>query len=494
MQHPPKKQFRRRSRRLAVWLTAAVLTASAAFVFLLPAIRQRFPAQKPAFEIMQSQVRTLAERESDQLESITIFPDGESSYTLHLREGKLLLERPDGLTEINPEDQETILETVTQISIQSTVTESEEEAAEHLGDMGLLQPQCAAVVRYADGTQETLEVGDQIPGGADYYFRWSGAPGVYTCHSGVLESLSVQPNLLLPFEQPVIYGNLVQEIGVENANGAFRIAFLQDGAASLSAPHTYPLSSDAQQTLKTAVQNVRLGAYETALTQENCAFYGFDQPLCVLDIVQREGYVNVIDEDGALASEAMPAQSLQLIIGREEGEFFYTCAWNNQVYLVSRFLLETFVQSDWKTLVSRQPASLGDALPEYIVFETPGKTVEVKIVRTESVLENNQLELDAQGNVVYHTAVSVNGTEAPTELLDELVKRLESFTVEGDVPTDSAVDSAPRWRITLVADNGMQRVLEGFRLDAFSDAVAVDGVALHYVYDEAIDVLMTGLV
>ena len=48
--------------------------------------------------------------------------------------------------------------------------------------------------------------------------------------------------------------------------------------------------------------------------------------------------------------------------------------------------------------------------------------------------------------------------------------------------------------MTLVTEAGDTRVLEGYRLDAFSDAVSVNGVVRHYVYNDAIDVLMTGLV
>ena len=110
------------------------------------------------------------------------------------------------------------------------------------------------------------------------------------------------------------------------------------------------------------------------------------------------------------------------------------------------------------------------------------------------MLENNQLELDVEGNTVYHTSVTVNGREAPQELADTLADSLHAFTVEGSIPANAKPEEEPRWRITLVTEDGDIRVLEGYRLDVFSDAVAVDGTMCHYVYDEAIDVLMAGLV
>ena len=136
---------------------------------------------------------------------------------------------------------------------------------------------------------------------------------------------------------------------------------------------------------------------------------------------------------------------------------------------------------------------MDDSLLSYIVFETPEKTIEIQITRTESVLSNNELETDAEGNIVYLTTTAINGREAPQEQLDELLKRLSNFTVEGEIPANAQAEDEPRWRLTLVEENGRTRVLEGYRLDMFSDAVAVNGVMCHYVYNGAIDVLMSGL-
>ena len=163
------------------------------------------------------------------------------------------------------------------------------------------------------------------------------------------------------------------------------------------------------------------------------------------------------------------------------------------MYLLSRFLLETLVNVNARELVTRMPAATGDALLSDIVFETPDQTIEVRITRTESVLANNELEMDAEGNIVYQTTTEINGREVPQEQLDELLKRLSNFTVEGDIPANAQAETAPRWRLTLVEENGRTRVLEGYRLDVFSDAVAVNGVMRHYVYNGAIDVLMSGL-
>ncbi len=475
-----------------ILLLAAALVLSAVLVLLLPAIRKAFPAQTLEYVINQSTVQTIGTRDAEQIASITLCSAQQNSYTLYMQDGKLMLEREGNRWAIDEAYQKQLLDTFAEISVQNTVVQDAAEATDELEAMGLTAPQASAVVRYRDGREETMKVGAMAHGTADYYFRWSGAPGIYLCHSGVLENLSLSENVLLPFEQISISTPLVEKLTIHNANGECAFVF-HGSSAELTVPCRYPIMDDTAQTLIAALANFRLGSYEAPLTEENRAAYGFDAPLCSLEISQREGVINVITAEGSLGTQQVNAQRFAFVIGRPEGEFFYTCAYQEQVYLVSRFLVETLVQADWQQLISRTPAAMGDALVRDIVFETPDQTVEVHIDRTESVLENNQLELDAEGNFVYLTHVTINGQEAPQEKLAVLLDSLNAFAVEGKLPADAKAENEPRWRITLVTEEGDVRVVEGFRLDVFSDAVAVNGTMCHYVYDEAIDALLKTL-
>ena len=493
MQHPPKKVHAPKSRKWMVFLLIIILVLSASLTALLPVIRQAFPAQTLEYELKQPTVQTIGKREREKIASITLYPPLQNSYTLYMRAGKLMLERAGSFWAIDEVYQKQLLDTFAEISVQNTVVQDAAEAAGELEAMGLNVPQARAVVSYLDGRTETMEVGAMVHGSAEYYFRWSGAPGIYLCHSGVLETLSFAENSLLPFDQVTISAPLVERLTIQNPNGECVIAF--DGSdGELSFPCRYPITDDTAQTLMTALANFRLGAYEAPLTEENRSLYGLDKPMCTFEISQRSGVINVITEEGSLGTEQVAAQNFRFVIGREEGDFFYTCAYQDNVYLISRFLAETLVQADWQKLISRTPAAMGDELITDIVFETAQSTVEIHIDRTESVLENNQLQLDAEGNLVYLTQVTLNGQAAPKEMLDVLLDSLNAFTVEGDLPTDAKPETEPRWRLTLVTEESQIRVLEGYRLDVFCDAVAVNGTMCHYVYDEAIDVLMAGLI
>ena len=74
MQHPPKKRAKRRPRpHLVLILTGVgVVLAAAALFFLLPAIRERFPAEPVLPVEMGPESRTLYVGDSSQLDSITI--------------------------------------------------------------------------------------------------------------------------------------------------------------------------------------------------------------------------------------------------------------------------------------------------------------------------------------------------------------------------------------------------------------------------------------
>ena len=279
-------------------LVLLTLALAAAFVLLLPLIRDRYPAQTPPFESVQSTVRTLASRDSSQMDSIVIYPDGQTGYTLLMQNGVLMLDRAGEMIAIDADYQTDILNALTQINVQDTVTENAAEVAEHLQAMGFDHPQCKAVVRYADGSEETFEVGSLVYGGTDYYFRWSGADGIYTCHSGILETFTMTPNLLIPFEQPQVYGSLLKSLSLSNRNGECAFQFENGLSGQLTLPCTYPLTDDTAQTLITAAENFRLGAYEAPLTEENRTAYGFDQPLCIVAMVQAEGMGSAVSENG----------------------------------------------------------------------------------------------------------------------------------------------------------------------------------------------------
>ena len=127
-------------------------------------------------------------------------------------------------------------------------------------------------------------------------------------------------------------------------------------------PYQYPVDPEQAEALLTALSSFRLGTREAEANAETRAQYGLDDPELTLWLHQAAGTVGQVDENGQLAAVEVREQALRFVIGRAEGEFFYTCEYAGSCYLVSRFLLETLLAATPDTLVARQPADLGLSL------------------------------------------------------------------------------------------------------------------------------------
>ena len=457
MQHPLKKRPKRRPRpHLLLILTGAgVALAAAALFFLLPAIKERFPATAALPIETGPESRILYLGDSSQLESIAVSQTDGDSYTLRMQDGHLVLERGDQWLTVSDYQEESMLKAVTQLVMPGVVAEEEAEVADHLADMGLDTPRATALVRYQDGTEMTLELGGDVPTTSYAYFRWSGDDGVYMCDSGLTDALLTTATRLLPVEQPPLSKDLIDQITLSRPDGDTAVLLSNDGEGHytglLVEPYQYPVDSEQAEALLTALSSFRLGTREAEANAETRAQYGLDDPELTIWLHQAAGTVSAVDENGQLTTVDVEEQALRFVIGRAEGDFFYTCEYAGDCYLVSRFLLETVLAASPDTLVTRQPANLAGAALSDILIEAPQGDIHVTARYTERVLPNNDIETDADGNIVYDTAVTLNGEEADAELLTTLTTRLNALTVSGDLTDAWTVPEGetPRWRIVL---------------------------------------------
>ena len=115
----------------------------------------------------------------------------------------------------------------------------------------------------------------------------------------------------------------------------------------------------------------------------------------------------------------------------------------------------------------------------------------MEISQTLRLLENGQPETNEDGEWIYDTTATLNGETITGEQAELLVSRLRALSFSGNVPDGWAPgDAQPRWIMRLAAADGTERTLTAYRMDAFSDAVAVDGVILHYCYTEALEMAL----
>ena len=62
--------------------------------------------------------------------------------------------------------------------------------------------------------------------------------------------------------------------------------------------------------------------------------------------------------------------------------------------------------------------------------------------------------------------------------------------MSGRLPVAAEPDGAPEWQLTLTTEQGRTRTLSAYPQDAFTDVLAVDGVAVHTISKEALDIAL----
>ena len=247
MQHPPKKRAKRRPRpHLVLILTGVgVVLAAAALFFLLPAIRERFPAE-PVCPLRRGRNHALC--------MWAIPPSWTASQSPRRRATAIPCACRTGTSRwsaavcglaVSDYQEEAMLKAVTQLVMPGVVADDEAEVAEHLADMGLDTPRATAQVRYQDGTEMTLELGGDVPTTSYSYFRWSGDDSVYMCDSGLTDALLTTATRLLPVEQPTLSKDLIDQVTLSRPDGETAILFSNDGEGHymglLVEPYQYPL-------------------------------------------------------------------------------------------------------------------------------------------------------------------------------------------------------------------------------------------------------------
>lgn len=480
MQHPVKKRRTRTDRPWLKWvLVATALLCAAALFLLVPVIKSRVPSPNDLPLPQGSPVRTLYLGQESELESLLIAPADGDAFTLRMQNGRLHLQQGDSLLPINEAFAEDLVKVATQIVVQNTVTDHAAEVADQLAEMGLAPPLVTAQATYRDGSAITLEVGAPVPGTTYAYYRWSGDDGVYMCDPGITDALFLTPQRLLPVPTLSIVPELVSSLTLTTPTDEMQLSFLQDDSGFLSGtmetPYRYPMDAEQTAALATALGSLRLGTTEGAVTNENRAFYGLDAPLCRIHVEQADGYSLDTDENGALVTKPVAALELSLTIGRAEGDYFYTCEYAGNVYLVSRLTVEALVNATPAKLCARNAADLGDTALASVMLQTQERTIQVTVADDASI--------------------TLNGEPMQQTAFDTLIDRLRTLTAAGDLPPDWSPDAAqaPLWRMELMTEGGLKRCIEGYPLDAFSNALCVDGVFRHYVHSEAIERIVADL-
>ncbi|MCL1854572.1 MAG: DUF4340 domain-containing protein [Clostridia bacterium] len=501
MQHPHKMKRKTGGRRmLPPWAyLAAAFGLALAFALALPENRLLFPGRNAAKPVKPSTFQALKTIDKSGLESITVTQRDKESYTLLYRDERLFLKREGGTPALINEayDQE-IVSAATVFAVEDTIARNADEVRPYLKDMGLEPPEITVRVTSAEGWEDVLQLGWPVPESSCYYYRWSGDPGVYMCDSGIYEAFEMTPQMLLPVEQPLLQASLTDRcaIAVRGREPLEILFFMDQGghvSGTLQKPFAYPLGEEQAAALLSAVANFRLGPMQEELPGAKDAYAG--GPLATIHIHQRAGAYADVDENGVLTAREAQEQTLALTLWEKTDGYFYACEYEGRLYHVNGFLLAAFLQATSEGLVTKNPADMGEnGAIASIHIQVEGRVLDFRRVRMERVLPNNELALDEDGNILYDVQTLCNGEPFSHEAFDLMVVNLAAMEVLGSVEEEDIIGSrTPRWQMTITTEGGAARMLAAYPINAFYDAIAVDGTVRHELQAESLQIALGDL-
>ncbi len=346
-------------------------------------------------------------------------------------------------------------------------------------DFGLEDAQCLrAEVTYTDGSRLSFRVGAQIPEEiVRYYFMTENDDTVYAVSRDLYDTLCLSSRALHTVPTLALNADLIDAVTFEG-DMPFRMERRSEGWY-MTAPFAYPLSTSAAETLLQKIEGLRL-AQCVAGEGSDLSLYGLQSPRRTVTLDIAASVVTGYDSEGNLAAETtMAPYSLTFACGDPANDVSFYCLYRGMVYKATDFSAGFLLSQSYDTLLSTLPVSIPTNMLTALEWTRNGETTRYDIRLTESVLENNELETDANGNVLYDLSVSKNGVAVDSNAFLTFYKGLVTFKTPNRLPAGGMPEGEPHTVLTLRGD-GFTRTLAFYTLDALHDAVSVDGTALFY--------------
>ena len=472
MQKVERKKHREGKPRRWIWLAAAL-------VLLAGSVTAALLAGKPA-EIPREEKHwgMLVDRTVGELRSVTVQRRGDEAWTLvRTEDGELM---PEAGAEWTVETQQGSLlqEAMTQLRYEEILTEDPAVYRDNPGDFGLENPLVTVTGRYTDGTETTVQIGNDT--GLEegwYYMTVAGDDRLYAVSAGTVQDLDLEYALLHPVPRPEIYGALLDRITLMKGEEPAAEWALQgeitdrDAGSSwaVTQPFRAPADEETIQKMKKSAENLRLGTYTAPATEENLEKYGLKQPGKTLVFHMAAGSTGTVSEAGVYDVTDHGESTVTLAIGNARDEMADYVRFGEEIFTVSRFTLSAFTDADPMATAARYPVLTPLASLESLTVEEGGRTLEYRLGSGEETGE----EADAG-------ICLLNGEHISREAFDAAYERLLTVTFSGVLPED-AEWKEPYKKYTFRTLSGGTHTIELRGWDGIHDAVTVDGATLFYL-------------
>lgn len=353
-------------------------------------------------------------------------------------------------------------------------------------DFGL-EDHCIRVqVKYRDGAEIALRIGNLIPQETpQYYLRAEGDSRVFSVSLDMQETFMLSGDSLHAVADPALNGDLIDKITFTGDN-----PFTIERAGSawyLTQPFRYPLSTAKVNTLLGKLEEIRFAQYVAPLEKADLAALGLSPARRTMSLLIAPSILTGYDENGqVIAQKQLDEYELTFTCGSDIGDILFYCLYRGDVVKATRFSASVLLTQNYDTLLETAPFFVAISEITRFEWEEKGHTRAWDITLHERLLPNNEFETDESGNILYDMRFTRDGAEADGDSFLTAFSRLMDVQSINLLPAGYQLPENPEIIIRMHRENDLREI----KLYAYGElhyAVSINGKAIFYVSRDAID-------
>lgn len=365
------------------------------------------------------------------------------------------------------------------------------EDDESLEMLGLGKNASRVTAHYADGTEITVRFGfdarTEIPSD---FIMVEGDSKVYTISQETRDHFDRDISTLHQIPAINFSSKLVNQIRFEGEN-AFTLR-QTDGWWEMTAPYPHAVNVAALTSLLSNINKMRFALYVSDARESNLADFG-------LDSLKRSVYFDLSastiteydKQDNPISNRDIPAQTLRIDLGDDYEQIGLYCLYDGKVYLCSNASMGFLRDVSFETLKSKSPLNIPINRLQSLMVEENHVRTRYTIGFVETILPNNELAKDKDGNQLFDTLVYIDDKEIDSQVFLRAYLNLLGLYGAGPLPeTYKANEHDWVRKYTFVLLDESTRELALFPFDALHYAMRVNGVFVAFVSHEAADAVV----
>lgn len=469
---PVRKKSAKRFPR-ALWLLPLVIAMGVFLFIILNQPKTGLPEHHHEESI------SLINIPQEELLSFEVFPRRHSSFTLIQSEEGFVVNGAENF-QLDEIQLSLMIKDLTVLVANELAGEVHTDE-ENLALLGLGQEAARVTARYTNDRSITLVFGNsaqtEIPSD---YIMVEGENKVYTISQETRDHFDRSLESLHPLPAINFNADLVQQVEVTGKDGF--LLQQEEGLWDLTSPIQYPADNQAITDLLNSIGKMRFAVYAGEAKAENLERFGFHDDSRQITFYLSSSVITGFDKEGiAISSQQVPQQSISIKLGENIDNIGLYCLYNGGIYQATNLSMGFLRDMDVFNLLSPNPFTLPINRVKSLIVKQNGETKEYDIELIESVLPNNQIAQDEDGNTLYEPYVTLDGQEIPQEGFIHQYLQLMQLQRVGRLPENYQPSGEASLIIQLNTYRDKKLEVAFYPFDALHYAMQVNGTFIDYL-------------